>query len=264
MRWIPVGICVAFLGGAIGPSVGLAQLPDDRPTYRGLFGDRRLGQPVQPGPSRFGGGIQRGPSGDFLGQGRTDGSNMFITPWRRVEPGPLPFNWGVSPPVISVTVPPPVIVLPQPQEALPVEPQQQPTPGQSPADIWFRSPLSPTGMIPPVAPGIAGSMYGPRIMPCSDTAQASGESSAYAAGRFQPSPALSARITKLAQAGDVQTSAGLQVCVQGSTAIVRGAVATPYQRSLVGNLVSMEPGVWQVDNQVVVTTPGSAVAASSR
>jgi hypothetical protein len=57
----------------------------------------------------------------------------------------------------------------------------------------------------------------------------------------------------------------MQVYVQDSTATVRGTVATPYQRSLVGNLVSMETGVWQVDNQlIVVAAPGLSATEASR
>jgi hypothetical protein len=82
---------------------------------------------------------------------------------------------------------------------------------------------------------------------------------------FLPSPDVSARITRLAQVGGVRTPSGVQVCVQGNTATIRGAVATPYQRSLVGDLVGLEPGVWHVDNQViVVAAPGLATAEASR
>jgi hypothetical protein len=41
-------------------------LPPSNQTY-GMFGNRALGQPLVPGHSTFGGGIQTGPSGNFLG-----------------------------------------------------------------------------------------------------------------------------------------------------------------------------------------------------
>ena len=41
----------------------------------GMFGNRTLGQPLVPGRSKFGGGIQTSPSGSFLYIGRPDGWN---------------------------------------------------------------------------------------------------------------------------------------------------------------------------------------------
>jgi hypothetical protein len=231
--WLTCG--VAAVGVLLIGTVA-AQYPDDRPAFRSMFGDRRLGQPLRPGPSRFDSGIQRGPSGNFLGQGRPDGANMFATPWRRVEPGPLPVDGGFPPQPVTAAAPLPVIVAPpQPREASPTPPPEEP-PAATPApDIWFRSPRGPAAASPPEASNGAWL-----------------------------SPSLSTRIAQLAQAGGVPTSSDLQVCIQGSTAVVRGAVATPYQRSVVGNLLALEPGVWHVDNQVIVTSPGSAVARTTR
>ena len=91
-----------------------------------------------------------------------------------------------------------------------------------------------------------------------------GDDSAGAKAAFQPSPGISARITRLARAGGLPTSSSIQVRVQGDTAIVRGTAATPYQRSLVENLVGLEPGVWHVDNQVIVVAgPGLTTAEAS-
>ena len=264
MRWVLAAIGVVFLG--VGPCLraGLGQQPEERPTSRGLFGDRSLGRPVQPGTSGFGGGIQRGPSGDLLGLGR----GMFPTPWRRVEGAGLPIVWGTPPYTFYPVSGPQPVVAPREQPAqAPAEqppPPQQSTPGP---DIWFRqtSPSSetspPSETTPPVPPGSNG-FYGPQKSLGWSMAGTAGSDSTGAQNSFVPSPAISARITRLAQAGGVPTSSGVQVCVQGNTAIVRGAVATPYQRSLVGNLVGLEPGVWHVDNQVtVVAAPGLAEAS---
>ena len=266
MRWVSAGICVVLLW--TGPCVraGLAQQTEDRPTVRGMFGDRTLGRPLQPAASRFGGGIQRGPSGNFLGLSRTE-SRMFLSPWWRAEPVPRPVNWAAPPYIVAVPRPQPVVA-PQAQPGqAPVEqplPPQQSTPGQPASDIWFRSPSPPSEARTPVTPGSAGS-YGPRKSLGWNVAGEPGGDSTGAKGPFLPSPGVSARITRLAQAGGVRTSSGMQVCVQGSTATVRGAVATPYQRSLVGNLVGLEPGVWHVDNQViVVAAPGLTAAEATR
>jgi hypothetical protein len=266
MHRISAALWAVILGGALCPAVLLAQQPDDRPTYRGLFGDRRLGQPLQPAPSTFGGGIQRGRSGDFLGMGRADGSAMFPTPWRRIEPGPLPVDWGTPPQPVIVAPQQPVIVAPQQPPALPLQPlpPQPSAPVQPSPDIWFRSSALSTGASPLAASGNAGPSYVPRLALGWSTVGSGEIAPVEAPPPFQPSPALSARITRLAQAGGVPSSAGVQVSVQGDTAIVRGAVADSYQRSLVGNLVGLEPGVWRVDNQMIVAKPGLAAADAAR
>ena len=258
---------------------GLAQQPDDRPTAHGMFGDRTLGRPVQPGASRFGNAIQRGPSGDFLGVGRTDGgSPLFATPWRRTELVPLLVVWGNAPPYVSNVLAPQPVVVPQEQQPV-AAPQEQPwqVPGEQPQapqqstpgePIWFRAPSPPSESATPVPPGSAGlyrpaGLYGPRSLGLS-IAGAPGDDSAGAKAAFQPSPGISARITRLAQAGGLPSSSSIQVRVQGDMAIVRGTAATPYQRSLVENLVGLEPGVWHVDNQVIVVAgPGLATAEAS-
>ena len=265
MHWISAVICVVFL--CTGPCLqaSLAQQPDERPTVHGLFGDRALGRSLQPAASRFGGGIQFGPSGNLVGVGRADGSNMFLTPWRRVEPAPLTVNWGAPPYIFAVPGPQPVVA---PQEQPAQAPSDQPlppdqsTPGPPASDIWFRSPSPSSESTTPVPPGSAGS-YGPRKSPGWSVAGAPGGDSAGAKGPFVPSPDVSARITRLARAAGMGSPSGMQVSVQGGIATVRGAVATPYQRSLVGNLVGLEPGIWYVDNRVIVVrAPGLAAGAS--
>jgi hypothetical protein len=224
------------------------------------------GQALDPGASRFEGGIRRGPSGNFLGVGRTDGNNMFPTPWRPVEPVLLLVTCGI-PGYTFAVLGPDLVIAPQeqpgpaPSEPPPLSPWS--TPGPPPSDIWFRSPV-PSETTTPVIPGSAGS-YGPRKSPGWNVAGVPGGDSTVAKDPFKPSPGISARISRLAQAGGVQTLSGVQVDVRDTTATVRGAVATPYQRSLVGNLVSMEPGVWHVDNQViVVAAPELSATQASR
>lgn len=54
---------------------------------RGLFGERELGKPLKPRPSRFGSGLARGPSGNFLGRTTAERGTTF-QPRSRVEPEP--------------------------------------------------------------------------------------------------------------------------------------------------------------------------------
>ena len=53
----------------------------------------------------------------------------------------------------------------------------------------------------------------------------------------------------------------LQVTMEGRTATIRGAVASAYEREIVGNLVMFEPGVSQVQNQLTVGPPAAAADA---
>jgi len=43
---------------------------------RGLFGEREFGRPLKPRESRFGSGLERGPSGNFVGRANTDRETM--------------------------------------------------------------------------------------------------------------------------------------------------------------------------------------------
>lgn len=64
-----------------------------RPTVRGLFGDRALGQPLQAkAGTRFGTVSQRGSVGAPTQSGASGA--MFATPWRRGEPASLQMLWG--------------------------------------------------------------------------------------------------------------------------------------------------------------------------
>lgn len=72
-----------------------------------------------------------------------------------------------------------------------------------------------------------------------------------------PEPnALSAQLTnqlRRARLGPLQSSVVVEV--QGHTAILRGQVATAHARALAEQLVLLEPGIEQVDNQLEVAEP---------
>ncbi len=267
MRWISISICVMSLWSGPGFRDGRALRGDDRPTVRGPFGDRTLGRPLQPGASRNGGGVQRGPYGSILGLSRGDAGSMLRTPWRRVEPMPVFINTGPAPYLYAAPGARPMVV---PQQQPGPAPGDQPlpawmsNPGEPASDIWFRVPAPSSETTTPVAPGDSG-FYRPRESPGWSVIGIPVSGSTGAKGPFQPSPSVSARITRLAHAGGAPASSGMQVSVQGDTATVRGTVATPHQRDVVGNLVRLESGVWNVDNQViVVAAPAQAAAEVSR
>ncbi len=69
---IAVAVVIAILG--LQPQL-LAQWREGPRT--GLFGERELGKPLKPRTSQFGGGLERGPSGNFLGRSTADRSTTF-------------------------------------------------------------------------------------------------------------------------------------------------------------------------------------------
>ncbi len=262
-----------------------------RPTVRGLFGDRVLGQPLQPKAStRFNTIDQRGLLGAPTQTGAAAGT-MFATPWRRGESASLQMLWGTP---VQSWQPEPALntassTQTQPLAAPAVPPQTGQTLqyGQLPQDVQpVQQPTGPTaeGTLTPIAgngafsgsPGAAGFGAAEVAPGAEGTAAAtsgaaplvvrrvlsdwttSGQpdnraSSVPATGlKPQPAPELSAKITRLARAGGVQSPSGIEVTMLGTTAIVQGTVGSQYQRTLVANLLRLEPGVWQVDNKLTV------------
>ena len=60
---------------------------------------------------------------------------------------------------------------------------------------------------------------------------------------------LSARMAKMQ---GIRRLSGLRIAVADGTATLRGVVATDYDRILVERLSRLEPGIWQVKNELVV------------
>jgi hypothetical protein len=88
---------------------------------RGMFGDRTLGRALSPAPAQRFPGLQTGPSGNFLGIGRPDGSRMFPTPWRQIEPAPVvvPATMPGAYPSAMDPIAPAESAWPQPAQAMP-------------------------------------------------------------------------------------------------------------------------------------------------
>lgn len=161
---------------------------------RGLFGDREFGQPLKPRTSQFGSGLERGPSGNFVG--RTNSSRA--TTFRSKSPAepqttPLipPEAYYLEPDMVpaylaeqarraaemqaqaqsQAAAPVPGQPAPYPPEQ-PILPEQPPLPGmptlepgmtreqlQSSPDRWFRggtNPAQPGQPTPPAGPAQPG------------------------------------------------------------------------------------------------------------
>ena len=240
---IPLSILVItsilVLGGQ--PGV-LAQWTSSKVQVRGMFGDRTLGETLKPRPSQFGNSVWRGPSGNFLGRDAHARGMMFPAPPPLVEFLPL-------------RMPPRVLTEP-PVPIQPAVPALQPQPGggaefERMPDIWIRSKSVPqgadaAGVVPQAV--VPGGGTATRLAP-----QLSG---GFAIGAprmgsvdYYLSNGLEAQITKIPR---FKTDSPITVSVAGGTATLQGTVSTPSDRNVLAEFIRLEPGVWNVNNQLTV------------
>jgi hypothetical protein len=83
-------------------------------------------------------------------------------------------------------------------------------------------------------------------------------------GPLFPARELSARVTRLARARGVHTPTGITVLLGNGTAVLQGTVGSAADAVLIGNLVSLEPGIWQVESRLTVAPEGVASGAAKR
>jgi hypothetical protein len=103
--------------------------------FRGMFGPRTLGGPVAPrSRTRFDSGLQRGPSGEFLGLSRDQRFRRAPSALRSAIPDSLQPTTELPP------ITPPPLVYDRPSADAPIRvgplPRTQPP---RPADTWFRT-----------------------------------------------------------------------------------------------------------------------------
>jgi hypothetical protein len=245
-------------------SLSSAQWSDRKVTVRGMFGDRVMADTLKPRPSKFGGTLEFGPSGNFLGRTPESRARMFnpisTTPrvWGSVvAPSPLPR------PVVAAELIPEFQPLPpipryeaiQRMKSVPGEP----IPPKS--DVWIRGP-SRTNDGGPAAP----SPRAGRPSVGSGAAYALPLSNQYAVGFGDDVPGpirqvsqrfyVASRIEdRLQRVLGTRARSPISVSLVNGTATVRGRVSTQNDRQLIGNLVMFEPGIRVVDNQVSIESP---------
>ena len=242
-----------------------AQRSDHKVTVSGMFGERAMGDTFKPRPSTFGGTLQRGPSGNFLGtQGRMfnpSSSARYRVSVVPARPFPQP---EVKPELLLESQPP--LPLPQTEPSEPIETVPS-EPGPPRSDLWMRSPSNqnnggspppgpqagqPADFGPPSGSGAGSSLplssqytlgFGSDVLrPIRQVSQ----------GGYLES-AVADRLEKIL--GD-RTRSPISVSLIDGTATIRGQVATQHDRRLVGYLVMFEPGVRHVNNQVSTEEPG--------
>ena len=253
-------------------TLSLAQWSSDRkPTVQGMFGDRAMGEPFTPRPSKFGGTLQRGPSGNFLGLSPDARSRMFNpssaadryrasrVPSAVVPPAPIP-RAAVNPQLLPGSQGP----LPLPESFRPIETGPGTSSPPKP-DVWMRAPPSPGG----------SSASGPRVGQPAALGPARGSGAAYvlplsnqyAVGSGREGPQS---IRQVSQGGNFASSLAdrlrktlgrrarspISVSIIDGTATIRGQVATENDRRLVTYLVMFEPGIRRVSNLLSTEVPG--------
>ncbi len=215
-------------------SMVLAQTPQG-PIYYSPFYNLSLGRSFVPPPSGFGGGIQTGPSGNFLYLGRPDGAVDFGTPWRRPQVEAVPLL--VAPSAIGRL-----------QQLSPL-PDWAAAPGVA-AGIPAGGMLAPAaslGAIAQRASAPAGQNLGmpPGIELPGAGVRGTGRLAAGAP--LVRSPRLSELLTRIAQQRGMPVAGrGIDVYMSNNVAVVEGGVRTAADRALLANVLSLEPGVGRV------------------
>lgn len=230
---------------------------------RGLFGPRSLGGTLQPKPRTLVNGLVTAPSGDFLGRGRPRGLTFNPSIWQSADTQRQQSEWrqqwrdsrqaAISAP--RQLGPPPASGATQSSEA--AQAPAQPAPTQPAEERWFRSPPSggpQAGMSPAPASTGAGraelgaSPGGPAPPRLPQVSLEVGFSSP--ATQRGPGPFLTALLARTPQIIRVSP---ISVTMESDTAVLRGRVRTPRDRQLAEDIVRLEPGVWEVRNELVVT-----------
>jgi hypothetical protein len=231
------------------PQMAMAQVSAQGGQAYGTFGYRNLGQSFTPSPSTFGGGIQVGAGGNFLYAGRTNGPSAFATPWRQVDTNVLSIANGLAPRVDTTLLGSTngFVVPAQPAAAAPQAPALAANPPLPPLgpdvagtglpETNAPQPTSPPQLRPDIRPGM------PQVTPMrQQTSTRSAD--------------LSDLMTRTARTKGMLVGGGIDVYVNEKVARMSGTVRTPHDRALLATLLALEPGVAQVDNQLVVEGAG--------
>jgi hypothetical protein len=243
--------------GLGGPSMALAQLLSQGNQVYGTFGNQTLGQPFVPRRSTLVGGIQTGPSGNFLFLGRPDGSTAFAPmPWRHIDPGLLQEAADATRPGQSL-----LNAVPSAAAPVPVNnpPQVPAVPSAAPETSGLEG-AGPAEQAPGINVGIGLTATPqailPRVVESVESAPPRGPQP------YVRSPELSDLLTRLARSKGVLSGNGIDVYLSNKAALVEGAVRTPGARVLLANILALEPEVTHIDNRLVAE--GSGMLSSNR
>jgi hypothetical protein len=221
-----------------GVETARAQVDYSGKVVHGMFGPRILGETLQSPVQRVERGIARDAYGDFVGINRAYSGRRFPEARPRIP--------AIEPAPAQPEAPPEIQPLPDEwlrtrqsgAEAIP-----------SPWTIDAETPESSSLRGPGRTPGRAG---GPAVLV------------AFPAGPPASDPFAARIAATLERATRIKRLSPIRVTVANETAILRGRVATSQDRELAENLVRLEPGVWEVKNELVVEGMGRVAATGAR
>lgn len=259
-----VGIIAAIITLAVG---GNLWAQSSGGNTRGLFGPRSLGGTLQPRPRTLVNGLLTGPSGDFLGRGRVTGLTFNPSVWQAAsaqeaqnmwrqrvrEAQPSTMAAGQTPAAESQQAP----AASEGQQSL-SQAQGTAPPSSAPREErWFRSPPAAGARGALSSPGQASnSGTGAKVTPPASASgtpklpQATLQVGFAASGSPRgPGPFLTALLARTPQIAQVSP---ITVTMEQDTAVLRGQVRTQRDRQLAEDIVRLEPGVWEVRNELAV------------
>jgi hypothetical protein len=208
--------------------------------YYGAFGNRTLGQPLQPRANTFGGGIQTSPGGSFLYAGRTNVPSAFATPWRSaIANGIVPVAGAtpVAQPMANTAIAPPTAA-----------PNNNSNLANNAAALLTNSEFAPESMIPQANPT-------PAIAYVAGGQESGINEVIGSAGRGQPfvhSVELSDQMTRIARSKNLLVGQRIDVSLSNHVARIQGVVHTPADGELLINVLALEPDVQHIDNRLLV------------
>lgn len=240
-----------------------AQFSRSTPRY-GTFGPRALGVPLEPKNRPFSEGLRFGPSGTF------EGIRYRFPPWPQPDVGLALPETGL----IVVREAPPVAV----PQAVPGTARLDVTPPQVPEPLVEPPPAAPQPAPPPMPelplrrtgqdlggpaagepaePALRATRSGPRTI---SPLQAPGEPPVDLRVGFDYGRPVSSRLAanltqQLTESPRIERLSPIQVQVAGGRAVLRGAVASQYDRRVAEQVVRMQPGIVEVQNDLTVGPP---------
>jgi hypothetical protein len=200
--------------------------------FRGMFGNRTLGQPLTPIRNTFvgpmGGGMQRTPDGTFAGITRP-GTIVAAAPG--LQTGAI----SIQPGAMGVVAQQPI------QANYFAPPMAMPSSAAADNGLDLAGQLEQAPVTAPTAePPRAWNYAVPEAAVPTPQPQASARS-----------PELSNLLTRLARAKGLLVSPEIGVYFVNNVAVVTGTVRTPGDGTLLVHLLSLEPGVRTIENRLV-------------
>ncbi|MGO9110977.1 MAG: hypothetical protein ACLP9L_17280 [Thermoguttaceae bacterium] len=194
----------------------------------GMFGNRTLGQPLVPGPSTFGGGIQNSPGG----------AAAFAMPWGQGD-------WGV--------------VVPSPAAQPTLNAAFSP---QSPAlEDYLPELQAILDLVPLSFPETNGREGTIPAEPALGRTRGIGPPAARPQQPYTRSPELSDRLTQIARSKGLLAGPGIDVYLSNNNvALLQGAVGTPGDCVMLAKVLALEPEVQQIENRLVAIGPNQPMA----